>query len=139
MKDFYEVVVKYDRMEPDGSVKKANDKYLVNAVNCTDAEAKMTSVLTMNDQRAFEIDALKKKKFAEVIISDGEDWWAGRICYSSIDEKTGKERKSYDSILVHDNSIDGANFAINDHMQGCVEDWELVSLVKTSYVEVYDE
>lgn len=135
MKEFYEVVVSYDKMQSGGSLKRVKDKYLVKAEGCADAEYRTLQALAGSDIR--EIEACRKKKFAELITEPvGEWWYAARLCLWSLDEKTGTEKKLLQSILVQSSSLGEALGLVKSKMSDSLSDYEIVSLVKTSYEDV---
>ena len=63
---YFECSVRYDKILQNGSVKKVTEKYIVDALSFTEAEARIIEVITPYISGDFTIPAIKKTKIAEV-------------------------------------------------------------------------
>lgn len=63
---YFECSVRYDKMKQNGSVKKVTEKYIVDALTFTEAEARLIQVITPYMSGEYSIPAIKKTKIAEV-------------------------------------------------------------------------
>lgn len=66
MSQYFECSVRYDKMQQNGSVKRVTEKYIVDALTFTEAEARIIEVITPYVSGEFSIPAIKKTKIAEV-------------------------------------------------------------------------
>lgn len=63
---FFECSVRYDKMQQNGSVKKVTEKYIVDALSFTEAEARIIATITPYISGEYTIPAIKKTKIAEI-------------------------------------------------------------------------
>ena len=63
---YFECSVRFDKMQQNGSVKKVTEKYIVEALSFTEAEARITAAVTPYISGEFTIPAIKKTKIAEI-------------------------------------------------------------------------
>ena len=60
---WFECKVRYDKMMENGSVKKVNEPYLVDALTFTEAEARIIEEITPFITGEFSISAVKRQRF----------------------------------------------------------------------------
>ena len=70
---WFECKVRYDKMMENGSVKKVNEPYLVDALTFTEAEARIIEEITPFITGEFSISAVKKTKISEIFFDDSAD------------------------------------------------------------------
>ncbi len=63
---YFECSVRYDKMQQNGSVKKVTEKYIVDALTFTEAEARIIKAITPYISGEYSIPTIKKTKIAEV-------------------------------------------------------------------------
>lgn len=63
---FFECSVRYDKIQQNGSVKKVTEKYIVDALSFTEAEARIIAAITPYISGEYTIPAIKKTKIAEI-------------------------------------------------------------------------
>ncbi|MGE4586340.1 MAG: DUF4494 domain-containing protein [Mangrovibacterium sp.] len=101
MQTWFEVKVKYVKVDPDGRERKANESYLVDAVSFTDAEARIIRQMQQIVRGEFQVDNIKKSNIIEILPAEqGEYWYKARIGIVTVDEKAGKEKKVNNYFLV---------------------------------------
>lgn len=66
MAQYFECSVRYDKMQQNGSVKKVTEKYIVDALSFTVAEARIIAAITPYMSGDFTIPAIRKTKISEV-------------------------------------------------------------------------
>lgn len=134
---WFECRIRYDKMQENGTVKKVNEPYLVDALTFTDAEARIIEEQTPFISGEFSVAAIKKTNIAEVFYKDGCDkWW---LKYNIIipDEKSGKERRTPVYVMVQANTQQGATDNFNEGMKGTVSDYEIEKVAETKIMDVY--
>ena len=95
MATWFECKVKYDKMTEDGSQKTVTEPYLVDALSFTEAEARITEEITPFISGEFKVTAVKRTNTAEIFWKEGGDkWYKVKVNFCTIDEKTGKEKKT---------------------------------------------
>lgn len=135
---WFETKVRYDRMQENGSVKKVNEPYLVDALSFTEAEARIIEMITPYISGDFSISAVKKTKISEIVFNDaGDRYFMVKVNFITLDEKSGAEKKSASFILVQDNDLESALNAFNEYMKTSAADFEIASIAETPIMDVF--
>lgn len=140
MYDWFECKVKYERLQEDGSVKKVPETYLVEAFNFTEAEKRVTEELKPFVKGEFDIDNIHKVKYMEIFDSDvGSDdrWYRLKLQFVTLDEKSGKEKKSVSAVLVKANSIARSLENFEKGTKDSVTDFTITQDVETPIMDVF--
>ena len=94
MANWFECKVRYDKVQDNGSVKKVNEPYLVDALSFTEAEARIIEEQTPFISGDFSVSAVKRTKISEIFYDEGGDrWYLAKVAFITIDEKSGVEKK----------------------------------------------
>lgn len=134
---WFECRVRYDKMQENGTVKKVTEPYLVDALTFTEAEARTIEAVTPYISGEFTIPAIKKTTIAEIFPDDGCDkWWLVKYNIITLNEKSGKERKTAVLVMVQANDQQGATDRFIEGMKGTLADWEIEKVAETKIVEV---
>lgn len=138
-KTWFQVRVVYNKVQPNGSKKKQKEVYLVDALSFTEAEKRVTEELKPFIEGEFKVTAMKLENIQEIFNSDMEDgyWYKANVSFSSIDEKTAKEKKSTCVMLVYADSTDNALKKMHEGMKGTMSDYEVRQVMKTAYVDLF--
>ena len=137
MSNWFECKVRFDKMQENGTVKRVNEPYLVDALSFTEAEARIIEELTPFISGEFYVSAVKRTKITEIFWDEtGDRWYMVKVAYLIIDEK-GNEKKSSTFILVQASDFRGAfeNFVKN--METGMADYEIQSITETPLMDVY--
>ena len=135
---WFECKVRYDKMMENGSVKKVNEPYLVDALTFTEAEARIIEEMTPYISGDFTISAVKKTKISEIFFDDSADrYYMVKVNFISLDEKSGIEKKSASFILTQASDFEGALKRFNEGMKGTLADYEIASITETALMDVY--
>ena len=137
MSNWFECKVRFDKMQENGTVKRVNEPYHVDALSFTEAEARIIEELTPFISGEFSVSAVKRTKITEIFWDEtGDRWYMVKVAYLIIDEK-GNEKKSSTFILVQASDFRGAfeNFVKN--METGMADYEIQSITETPLMDVY--
>lgn len=135
---WFECKVRYDKMMENGSVKKVNEPYLVDALTFTEAEARIIEEITPFISGEFSISAVKKTKVSEIFFDDSADkYYMVKVNFITIDEKSGVEKKSASFILTQANDLEGALECFKEGMKGTMSDYDIASITETLLMDVY--
>ena len=138
MATWFECKVKYDKIQENGSVKKVNEPYLVDALSFTEAEARIIEECTPYISGEFSISAVKKTKISEIFWDEtGERYYMVKVMFITIDEKTAVEKKSASFILVQASDFKGALENFMSGMKGTMADFEIASITETALMDVF--
>lgn len=135
---WFECKVKFDKIQENGSVKKVNDAYLVDALSFTEAEARIIEMITPYMSGDFTISAVKKTKISEIFWDEsGDRYYLVKVNFITIDEKTAVEKKSASLILVQASDFAGALENFLKGMKGSAADYEIASITETPLMDVF--
>lgn len=135
---WFECKVRYDRMQENGSIKKVNEPYLVDALTFTEAEARIIEEITPFISGEFSVSAVKKTKISEIFFDETADrYYMVKVNFITLDEKSGVEKKSASFILVQASDFAGALERFCEGMKGTMADYEIASIAETMLMDVY--
>lgn len=137
MGKWIEVKVRYDKMQENGSVKRVTEPYLVDALSCTEAEARVVEEISsfVND---FNVLNVGKTKISEIFWDEtGDRFYKVKVNFITIDEKSGVEKRKASFILVQASSFTDALAYFNRGMKGTMADYEIEAIAETKIVDVY--
>ena len=82
---WFECKVRYDKMQENGSVKKVNEPYLVDALSFTEAEARIIEEITPYISGEFSVSAVKKTKISEIFWDEtGDRYYMVKVMFITI-------------------------------------------------------
>ena len=138
MATWFECKVKYDKMTEDGSQKTVTEPYLVDALSFTEAEARITEEITPFISGEVKVTAVKRTNTAEIFWKEGGDkWYKVKVNFCTIDEKTGKEKKTPNYMMVQAIDFKDAYDVFMEGMKGTMADFEISQIVETMIMDVY--
>ena len=137
MANWFECKVRFDKTQENGSVKKVNEPYLVDALSFTEAEARIIEELTPFISGEFSVSAVKRTKITEIFYDEtGDRWYLVKVAFITIDEK-GFEKKSSTLILVQASDFKKAFENFTDGMSSTMADYEIQSITETPLMDVF--
>lgn len=126
--------------EGSGAMKKVKEQYTVDALSFTEAESRIIEEMTPFITGGFEVAAIRKAKYSEVVFQESEKadkWYKAKIYYIIPDEKTGKENRTAQVFLVQAESLNHASKVIDEFMSGSILDWEKITIDETDILDAY--
>ena len=136
MAQWIEVKVRYRKMMENGIEKDVTEPYLVDALSCTEAEARVVEEITPFTHDC-NVLAVNKTKISEVFWSDGDKFYKVKVNFITIDEKTAVEKKKASFTLVQAADFEAALDGFNKGMKGTIADFEIESIIETKIIDVY--
>lgn len=138
MQTWFEVKVKYVKVDQDGREKKVSESYLVDAVSFTDAEARIIEQMQQIIRGEFHIDNIKKSNIVEIFPAEsGEFWYKARIAIVTIDEKAGKEKKVNNYFLVAADDFKEALQRLEEGLSYILVPYNTTSMALSPIVDVF--
>ena len=138
---WFNVTAKYDSTNEDGATIKTTANYVVKAVSFTDAETKAIEEIADYANGDLHITKESIAPFMSVFFSDNEKdckWYAVKVKLITIDEQTGKEKKSSVPYLVQAVSTSGAEKNTKDVFAETAIDFEITNVAETSIIDVFE-
>ena len=133
--------VKYEKTMENGLQKKVNEPYLVDALNFTEAERRIIEEITPFMTGAFEVSDIKRARYAEIFEAPGDDsrdrFFRAKLVFITLDEKSGKERKTSQNILIQASDLRDAVKRLDEGMKGSMMDYTIASIAETAIMDIY--
>lgn len=138
MQTWFEVKVKYVKVDQDGRERKVSEVYLIDAVSFTDAEARTIEQMQQIIRGEFHIDNIKKSNIVEIFPHDsGEYWYKARITLVTIDEKAGKEKKVNNYFLVAADDFKEAYQRLEEGLSYILVPYQTTAMSLSTIVDVF--
>ena len=140
MNSYFEVGVRYDKTMEDGVVRKVTENYLLDALSFTEAEKRATEEMEAYISGEFRVVTEKITNIAEVVTTDdtsADKFYKVKHSLITIDEKTGKEKKQAQYIIIQASSVDGARDRYKQHIKGWLADMVLEAVSETKYMDYF--
>lgn len=138
---FYECKVRYARNNYDnGSVRKVTENYVVvHALSFADVETIATGNLTPLTEGEIDILSIKSSTISDIYLSnEAEDdhFFKVKIVYITLDEKSGKEKKISEYVLVQAKSPEEAIKRMNKELECIAVEIQIASIAESNIVDV---
>lgn len=134
---FYEITIKVNRMQDDGSEKTVTERYITDALTFSEAEEK-----GMKEYAEYQLEgdvvAIKRSNIYE-IVNDKEandNYYRAKLASVFIDESTEKEKMTYYHVLVAAASMDAANRRMQEYMKAGMQDFLLLEIKETKLINL---
>lgn len=140
MNNWFLCKIRYGKTMENGMNKKVTEPYLVDALSFTEAEARIIEEMTPFISGEFTVSDIKRVNYSELFPSNEESadkWYEGRLAFIALDEKSGKEKRTYTNVLIQASDIQDAMKKLDEGMKGTMADYQSVSLKETAIMDVY--
>ena len=130
---FHQVNVTYEKQTGEDNPGKVKETYLVNAVNCADAEQQVMDEIKPFVFGDVSTPQIRVRQFFDVFPGDGENYYEAKVEMITIDGD--KESRKAVKVLVQDDTIDGALKKLHyKHLAGF--DCEILSIAKSPVLDI---
>jgi hypothetical protein len=137
MASWYLLKNKYQKEDEAGSLKTIEEFYLIDAISFTEAEARGYKLI-VTGCTDFSVTSINRMRLADVFFyEDGEEWFKIKVIYFSVDEKSGKEKKVVNRMLLNATGIDQALVRIKESMRNFLIPYEITDISLTPILDVY--
>lgn len=133
--------IRYDKTQEDGLRKKVAESYIVDAVSFGEAESRIIEEMAAYINGEYEVVDISRTAFSEIFFSDEETadkWYNAKLEFITIDEKTGKEKRSAVVYLVQAGTFDNALKNVNDVMDSTMIDYVTAKIEETKIIDVFE-
>lgn len=137
---FFEVGVRYDKTMEDGQQKKVNERYVFDALSFSEAERAAVRKLEHYISGDFEIRSEAQANYTEIVLSgnpNADKFYKAKVAFITIDERTGREKRTNYNYLVQATDIMNAAYNINELFRGSMVDYVLLSLGETKVLDFF--
>ncbi|WP_244825061.1 DUF4494 domain-containing protein [Carboxylicivirga mesophila] len=139
MQNLFECKVKYEKIdEQSGKEKKVSETYLIDAVSFTEAESRIYKEMESMIRGEFVVTNIRKANYTEIFENeDGDIWYKSKVSFASVDEKSGKEKKVSNQILVLASNVKDAYDKIHQGMGGMTVDFDINAISESPILDFF--
>lgn len=138
---WFETKIRYDKTMEDGQNKKVIEQYVVDALSFGEAEECITEEMSAYISGEFDVRSIVPASYGEIFFSDSDSddrWYKTKLQFITLDEKSGKEKRSSVYYLVQAGSLNGAVKNIDEVMGGTMIDYVIASINETQIMDVFE-
>lgn len=138
---WFECKVRYTKTMEDGTQKKVTETYVVDALSFSEADNRIMEEMSHYVSGELEIANLNIATYREVFFADNElsdKWFKAKLAFITIDEKTGKEKKTTVYYLINSANINSALKSIDEIMGSTMIDYQTCNLTETQIIDVFE-
>lgn len=139
--NWFEVGIRYQKTQEDGSEKSVTEKYAIDALSFTEGESAITEEMASYISGEFKVKSMQEASYREVFFSDKDDddcFYKAKLQFISYDDKTNKEKRSNVTYLVQAKSMHRAISNIDEVMGKTMINYEIIGLSKTNVYDVFE-
>lgn len=138
MDNWFECKVRLERTIEEGKRKRVTETYLVNAINCTEAETRVVRELAPQSVEPPVVTNLKRANYAEMFTAgmDADRWYKVKCLFVSIDER-GQEKRTPNLMLVQATDLEDAVARFNQGMKDSMATYELHTVQESGITDVF--
>lgn len=140
LNEWFECKVKYEKQQENGSLKKVQEPYLVEAFNFTEAERRITEEIAPFMTGEFQVSDIKRARFADLFEATEESsdkWYKAKLVYITLDESKGVEKKTAQTFLIQASDFHDALKRLDKGMEGFQGDYTIANLQETTLMGVF--
>ncbi len=116
--------------------KAVTEAYLIDAVSYTDAEARLYGIVADNTPD-FQITGLSPMRLSDVFhLETGEKWYKCKVVYITEDERSGKEKKVVNVMLINAGTVKEAYERIQESLKSMLVPFDITDVNLTPILEV---
>ncbi len=140
MNNWFECKVKTEKTLENGTQKKVTEPYIVDALNFTEAEARIIKEVSPYCNGQLEVVDIKRVKYSELFTNDADSadkWYKVKVMFVTLDEKSQTEKKTASFILVQASDFKDALATFEEGMKGSLADYEINTIQETNILDVF--
>ena len=138
---WFECKIRYEKTMEDGLPKKVSEVYVVDALSFSEAEERIMEEMLPYNLVDIEIVDVKIAPYREIFFADdnlADQWFKAKLSFITIDERTGKEKRTSMMYLVNAGNISSAINNISEVMSGTMIDYVTTSISATKIMDVFE-
>lgn len=138
---WFECKIRYEKVMEDGTPKKVNEVYVIDALSFSEAEERIIEEMSPYISGEFEVVDVNIAPYREVFFTDdniADQWFKAKLSFITIDERTNKEKRTSMMYLVNAGNISSAINNIDKAMSGTMIDYVTTSISATKIMDVFE-
>jgi hypothetical protein len=140
MHNWFECTIKYDKTGDDGLVKTVSEKYLVDALSFTEAEARINEEMKPFISGEFLVASVSRKRISELFEStnaNADKWYRAKVNFVSIDEEKGIEKRVPTAMYVMGEDMQDALNNLLAGLKNTLADYEIATIAETAIMDIF--
>ena len=134
---YFEVKVKMQKTQEDGTQKKVTEQYVVEAATFGEAERRITECLKPYIEGEFNVTDIKIAGYAQIVGGDenADKYFKAKVTFVALDETTGKEKKTSELYLVQSETLESAESDVKNYLND--GNTTISSIAETAILDVF--
>ena len=134
---YFEVKVKMQKPQEDGTQKKVSEQYVVEAATFGEAERRITECLKPYIEGEFSVTDIKIAGYAQIVNGDdhADKYFKAKVTFVAMDETTGKEKKTSELYLVQSETLESAESDVKNFLND--SNTTISSISETAILDVF--
>ena len=134
---YFEVKVKMQKTQEDGTQKKVTEQYVVEAATFGEAERRITECLKPYIEGEFNVTDIKIAGYAQIVSDDenADKYFKAKVTFVALDETTGKEKKTSKLYLVQSETLESAESDVKSYLND--GNTTISSIAETAILDVF--
>jgi hypothetical protein len=134
---YFEVKVKMQKTQEDGTQKKVSEQYVVEAATFGEAEQRAIENLKPYIEGEFSVTDIKIAGYAQIVNGDGnaDKYFKAKVTFVAMDETTGKEKKTSELYLVQSETLESAESDVKNYLND--NNTTISSISETAILDVF--
>ena len=134
---YFEVKVKMQKTQEDGTQKKVSEQYVVEAATFGEAERRITKCLKPYIEGEFNVTDIKIAGYAQIVGGDenADKYFKAKVTFVALDETTGKEKKTSELYLVQSETLESAESDVKNYLND--GNTSISSIAETAILDVF--
>jgi len=138
MQTWFSCKVKYQRIDEHGKQSRANETYLVEAINFTEAETRIFEMMEQYGHGDIIVAGITKTNFSEIInYDDGQYWYKAKVQWEDVSDDSGKVSKITNYLLVAANSVKQTYERVEEAMENMMVPIEIPAISLSPVLDVF--
>lgn len=138
---WFECKIRYEKVMEDGTPKKVNELYVIDALSFSEAEERIMEEMSSYISGEIELVDVKIAPYKEVFFADSDladQWFKAKVAFITIDERTDREKRTSVIYLVNAGNINSAIKNIDEVMGGTMIDYVTTAISATKIFDVFE-
>lgn len=134
---YFEVKVKMQKTQEDGTQKKVSEQYVVEAATFGEAERRITECLKPYIEGEFNVTDIKIAGYCQIVNGDenADKFFKAKVTFVTLDETTGKEKKTSELYLVQSETLESAESDVKNYLND--GNTTISSIAETAILDVF--
>ena len=134
---YFEVKVKMQKTQEDGTKKKVSEQYVVEAATFGEAERRITECLKPYIEGEFDVTDIKIAGYSQIVNGDenADKYFKANVSFLTLDETTGKEKKTSELYLVQSETLESAESDVKSFLND--GNTTISSISETAILDVF--